>query len=453
MKKIYFLEAFKNIKQNLATSVLLILCFIVLFFIFSDVSMQTVLSSKANEESETVSLVDYAQISMGPFTNLSPRKQAEVLDSIKPEEKLAAGRAMDNIINGLRNNFSAYECISIQSLYGPGPTYELLGKYCSYDIYDVSSSILIIKEGKWFEKGDFNRSEQVKKGYIAPVILGEKFAEKYGLSVGDTFIADMVYDEEKRQFTDEEEYKDGQTYTWHVIGIFEEDSSFFYRGHLQPVNNIALLPFFDLPTLDEVIKENNGEINDSVLFYIDMIFTFFRNTDFFIKSDYMKDALNFVNGEIANNDFLSQFYMAKESNDTITMVAQNQKKASDFYAAVAIIIYVISSFGIIMSVINKIQSNRHNYAIHSLNGASVFDLIMCSVTEIALLMLVADAFFFAFPYRMYYHRVNMGNGIYVGRATPLFVLAVNIITLLIAVIVSVFVLSKFDTVGHLKERE
>ncbi len=78
---------------------------------------------------------------------------------------------------------------------------------------------------------------------------------------------------------------------------------------------------------------------------------------------------------------------------------------------------------------------------------------MCSVTEIVLLMFVADAFFFAVPYSIYYHRVNIGNGIYVGRETPLFVLTVNIITLLIAIIASVSVLSKFDTVSHLKERE
>ena len=135
------------------------------------------------------------------------------------------------------------------------------------------------------------------------------------------------------------------------------------------------------------------------------------------------------------------------------MAAQNQEKASNFYSTVAIITYIISAFGIVMSVNNKIQSNKRNYAIHSLNGATVYDLIMCSVTEITLLMLVADAFFFAVPYSLYYHRVNMGNGIYIGRETPLFVLAINILTIIIAVVVSVIALHRFDTVGYLKKKE
>lgn len=453
MKKIYFLEAFKNIKQNLSTSVLLILCFILLFFIFSDVSIQTVLTLKASEDSEKISLIDYTQIGFASITSNSPRVLMEAFASLENDEIIAAGRAMDNIITTLREKYNAVENMHIRTLYSQIDS-SLLGDFCSYDLYRLCSSILIIKEGKWFEKEDFNRYEQQKKGYIAPVILGAKFAEKYKLSVGDIFVADMFYDEEYRNFIDESAYADGTTYTWKVIGIFEPDSSFIYRGGINPVNNRVMLPEYETPTLDEVLLENNGEINDNVLRYItSALYTAFRTTDYYINIDDLPEALQYINNEIANDGFLSQYYIAEGSNSLVTMVAQNQKKASDFYAAVAIIIYVISSFGIIMSVINKIQNNKHNYAIHSLNGASVFDLIMCSVTEIVLLMFVADAFFFAVPYSIYYHRVNIGNGIYVGRETPLFVLTVNIITLLIAIIASVSVLSKFDTVSHLKERE
>jgi hypothetical protein len=453
MKTVFFSEAFKNIKKNLITSFLLILCFILLFIIFAETSMHAVLKNISGERADMASLIDYTEIEMVPFTNLSPMRQAVVLSSMLPEEQLAAGRAMDNIISVLRDKFGAFECVSIQSIYGPEPRYEIMGEYCSYDFYAVSSSMLIIKEGEWFEKKDFNRSEQTKKGYIAPVVLGAKFAEKYGLSVGDTFIADMIFDEEQRKVIDEYGFEEGQTYNWKVIGVFEKDSSYLYRGQVHPVNNIAILPFYYLPTLDEVLEENNGEINDSVLSYIGTEFTFFRNTDFFIKSDDMKDALDFVNEEIANNGFLSQYYIARESNDSIKMAAQNQAKASDFYNAVAIITYIISVFGIMMSVYTKIQNNKRNYAIHSLNGATVYDLIMCSITEIALLMIIADAFFFAVPYILYYHRVTIGNGIYVGRESFIFVLAVNFATLVFAIGVSAFVLRKFDTAVYLKKKE
>ena len=399
------------------------------------------------------SLIDYTKIEMIPLTSLSPMRQAAVLGSMEIEEQLDAGRAMNRIMTGLRDKFSSYECIACFTIDGPGPLFERFGEYCSYDTYAISSSMLIIEEGKWFEKEDFNRAEQVKKGYVAPVLLGAKFAEKYNLSVGDVFIADMVYDEEKRNYIDEYGYEDGQTYTWKVIGIFEKDSSYFYRDQIHPVNNKVLLPFYSLPTLDEVLEENNGEINDRVTSYLGELFLFFRDTDFFIKREDMAEALAFVNDEIANDAFLSQYYIAKESSDTLTMAAQNQEKASNFYSTVAIITYIISAFGIVMSVNNKIQSNKRNYAIHSLNGATVYDLIMCSVTEITLLMLVADAFFFAVPYSLYYHRVNMGNGIYIGRETPLFVLAINILTIIIAVVVSVIALHRFDTAGYLKKKE
>ena len=453
MKTVYFLEAYYNIRKNMLPSVLFILCFLILFILFGEVSVQSVLASRAAEDAEHVSLIEYTQIRFVSFTSLSPIRQEMALYDYSDIDILAAGLTMDNITNTLRDKYNDYENKRDRSIVLESTKVER-GDYCSYDLYELCSSMLIIKEGKWFEKEDFNRAEQVKKGYVAPVLLGAKFAEKYNLSVGDTFIADMFYDEERRNYVDEYGYEDGQTYTWKVIGIFEEDSSYFYRGQIQPVNNRVILPDYEIPTLDEILEQNNGEINDDVIEYIcSRLFRYFRTTDYYIKRTDMHEALEYVNEEIAKSAFLSQYYIAKESSDTLTMAAQNQEKASNFYSTVTIITYIISAFGIVMSVNNKIQSNKRNYAIHSLNGATVFDLIMCSVTEITLLMLVADAFFFAVPYSLYYHRVNMGNGIYIGREAPLFVLAINILTIIIAVVVSVIALHRFDTVEYLKKKE
>lgn len=122
MKTVFFIEAFKNIKKNLITSLLLILCFIILFIIFAETSAQTVLKNISGERADMASLIDYTEIEMVPFTNLSPMRQAVVLSSMLPEEQLAAGRAMDNIMNGLRDRFGSFECINIQSLYGTEPT-------------------------------------------------------------------------------------------------------------------------------------------------------------------------------------------------------------------------------------------------------------------------------------------------------------------------------------------
>ncbi len=453
MKIIYFFEAVKNISKNITSSLLLILCFLILFILFGEVSVQSVFSEKAGENAEKISLTEYTKIDMIPFTSLSPTRQISALYNYDDEDILAAGRAMDTIITTLRNKYCARENKMVRQIYMPGDHVQE-ARYCSYDLYEVCSSVLVIKEGKWFDKEDFNRTEQIKKGYVAPVLIGASFAEKYGLSVGDVFVADMFYDGETRRYIDEEGYKDGQTYTWRVIGIFEKDSSFFYRSQIIPANSKVLLPDYYIPTLDGVIEANNGEINDNVLDYIGgSLFTLFRTTDFYIKRDGMQQAVSEVNEEINKSDFISQCYIAKESGDTLTMAAQNQKKASDFYNTAAILTYVLSAFGIIMSVNNKIQNNKRNYAIHSLNGASVSDLIMFSVTEITILMLIADAFFFAFPYRLYFYRVNMGNAVYVGRETPLFVLGINIITLIITVAVSFAVLGKFDIVENLKNKE
>ena len=68
----------------------------------------------------------------------------------------------------------------------------------------------------------------------------------------------------------------------------------------------------------------------------------------------MVEAIKFVNEHILSNSFLSQYYIAKEENETISMVAQNQEKASNFYSTIATITYIISIFGIVMSVSNKI---------------------------------------------------------------------------------------------------
>ena len=449
MKTVYFIEAFKNIKKNLVTSLLLILCFLVLFILFAETSLHSVMKSISGKHADMVSLVEYSQISLIPFTSVRPTEQLMALNTLSNEEIYEVGRTIDIIRAGLLNTYGAYECRSNISIYGQQN--DEVAKYCTNDIYAVSSSLLIIADGEWFDENDFNVYERLNKNYISPVLLGAKFAEKYGLSVGDVFIADMFFDEEDRKYMDE----DGQSYTWRVIGIFEPDSSYIARSGINPVDRRVLLPDAATLWLDDVLTENGGEINENVLSFISMslFFNYFQGTDFFIKQDYMESAVEFVNNNIRSNAFLSQYYIAKEGSDAITMAAQNQSKASEFYNAAALITYIISVFGIMMSVNTKIQNNKHNYAIHSLNGAATIDLIMCSITEILVLMLVADAFFFAFPYRTFYFRVTMGNGEYIGREAPIFVLAVNLATFVFAAVVSSFVLRKFDTAGYLKKKE
>ncbi|MBE6897333.1 MAG: hypothetical protein E7477_09610 [Ruminococcaceae bacterium] len=358
---------------------------------------------------------------------------------------------MDRIMNGLREDYDALGLWKYQKMgYIPDTNKEAF--CCSPEMYKINGSMMIIKEGSWFDDSDFIREHQVRKGYIAPVIIGSSFAEDYGLSIGDIFVPDMFWDEEQLRFNDEIGYQLGQTNQWKVIGILEPESSYYYKGMITPLDSKVLLPHYVVPTIDEYIEENGDELTDEMMLLVYEIFDRFRTTDFFVKSDVVEEAVDFIKEQIASNDFLSEYYSVSAGKSrSMTMIAENQEKASNFYNVIAVITYILTLLGIIMSVNNKIQNNKRNYAIHSLNGATVFDLVLCSVSEIMTLMLFADIIYFLFPFGKLIQSQSIGTELLL--AIPLFILAANILTSIITAIVSVSALHNFDTVENLKRKE
>jgi len=221
---------------------------------------------------------------------------------------------------------------------------------------------------------------------------------------------------------------------------------------ITPLDSKVLLPHYVVPTIDEYIEENGDELTDEMMLLVYEIFDRFRTTDFFVKSDVVEEAVDFIKEQIASNDFLSEYYSVSAGKSrSMTMIAENQEKASNFYNVIAVITYILTLLGIIMSVNNKIQNNKRNYAIHSLNGATVFDLVLCSVSEIMTLMLFADIIYFLFPFGKLIQSQSIGTELLL--AIPLFILAANILTSIITAIVSVSALHNFDTVENLKRKE
>ena len=106
MKKIYLIEAFKNIKKNLFTSILLVICFVVLFIIFHKVTIQALWAEETKEQAGIMSVFEYSEVRYG--SEVSPRICMVALSELSNEEQLAAGRVMDNIMIGLREQFGAY---------------------------------------------------------------------------------------------------------------------------------------------------------------------------------------------------------------------------------------------------------------------------------------------------------------------------------------------------------
>ena len=115
--------------------------------------------------------------------------------------------------------------------------------------------------------------------------------------------------------------------------------------------------------------------------------------------------------------------------------------------------YLFFLIGIILFVVNTTPTNYRNYAVHALNGATVYDLIMCSVTEISMLLFVADLFFFMLPYRLFFYRIRMNTETYAGTNIIYIVLAFNLFSLLLSAAVAAVSLHKFGIVENLKQRE
>ena len=450
MKKIYFIEAFKNIKKNLFTSILLVICFVVLFIIFHKVTIQAFWAEETKKQAGIMSVFEYSEVRYWPGVSL--RILETTLSELSNEEQFAAGRVMDRIMNGLREDYDALGLWKYQKMgYIPDTNKEAF--CCSPEMYKINGSMMIIKEGSWFDDSDFIREHQVRKGYIAPVIIGSSFAEDYGLSIGDIFVPDMFWDEEQLRFNDEIGYQLGQTNQWKVIGILEPESSYYYKGMITPLDSKVLLPHYVVPTIDEYIEENGDELTDEMMLLVWEIYYRFRTTDFFVKSGVVEEAAEFVSEQIATNDFLSEYYSVRAvKGRSMTMIAENQEKASNFYNVIAVMTYILTLIGIIMSVNNKIQNNKRNYAIHVLNGATVFDLIFCSVSEVMMIILIADIVYFLFPFRTSILSSESISGDLLF-SIPLFVLIANILTFAITVLVSAVSLHNFDTVEQLKRKE
>ena len=239
-----------------------------------------------------------------------------------------------------------------------------------------------------------------------------------------------------------------------TVTLLEKDS-FFIRQHSDIVNlnNAVLFPDVIISTLKDVLKESSGEITEDVISFVGSLYFVLRNSDFYVRSDLSDEALLYINEILLSNDFLSSYYEARQIPETTVMIAENQKKAFDFFVVIVFTVYLLFLIGIILFVGNTVFTNYRNYAVHALNGATIYDLIMCSVMEISILLFVADLFFFMLPYRLFFNRIKMYTETYTGNNIIFIVLAFNLFSLLLSAAVAAVSLHKFGIVENLKQRE
>lgn len=455
MKKIYFLEAIANIKKSILYSTLFIISCLLLFNLTAEVAIQGFAAGYLKKAANVRRSNIFTQILIFPYTSAKPSQMSFDLNSRSPDEVLKIGEAIESIIYGLQDNFSALHGFCASSI-SPSPDHmnygTLLRGYAVYpDTFKINETSIVFSEGKCFSMEDHIAERNLSAEWICPAVIGSDFANKFGLNLGDVFITDMFYTDEELNNADN---SPGLIPQMKVVGILEKDS-FFIRQHSDIVNlnNAVLFPDVIISTLKDVLKKSSGEITEDVISFVGETYFVLRNSDFYIRSDLSDEALSYINDIILSNDFLSSYYEARQTADTTVMIAENQKKAFDFFVVIVFAVYLFFLIGIILFVVNTTHTNYRNYAVHALNGATVYDLIMCSVTEISILLFVADVFFFMLPYRLFFYRIRMNTETYAGTNIIYIVLAFNLFSLLLSAAVAAVSLHKFGIVENLKQRE
>ncbi|MBQ4629225.1 MAG: hypothetical protein IJB44_09095, partial [Clostridia bacterium] len=245
---------------------------------------------------------------------------------------------------------------------------------------------LPIFKGRSITKEDFDEIRNAKSPeFTINVIAGYSFSEKY--EVGDII---------RGQYTEGIQYEHGdEDLSDYILGMYDQDNA-AYRvvgfiekgvtfanasGSIQSTDDFVFVPF--IPEIGiffpEVKEEGEGFVSD------------FTNWKILIRNGKADEYAEKIN-EMLDGLFIDKYCDLMDSYGQAYVILDEVVTArKDSFLIIAIVLFMFSVSGIIVSTVNKFKRNTKSYTIHMTVGATNKDIYIFAAVEMLMQILIAFA--------------------------------------------------------------
>ena len=423
MFKISLIEGIKNIDKNKTITYMSVILFTLLFILQSYTYSYHVINEIQNESMEHETVKNYL------IYGLSSRYNYRMItQSIEPELannlSLEIGEFYEFIDNSPHVEYStlAFAGIRIEDFKGDPKIFaETIdaGRLYVRCLY-TSPNFHKVESYRVIKGRDFTDEDMVfVEGKPRAVLLGYKYLDVY--EVGD--ILERLY-EDNGSTTD-----DVVVSSFEVIGFLAEDTTVLdERGTtVYDLDNYIVYPGYVLP-IDEW-----GNYHKAALTWVwnTSEYFFFGHTKFLIDSEH--EAEGVAELQTALNEFsgFAKYYSVVNWNQALEKIHTRTETFTNFAIAITGVLMAFAIVTVIFSVINRIENNLKDYAIHISIGASSNNIIAFVISETVIILscsvalgLIFSKWLMAELYMPYYFLEFLG----IFAVTSLLVIILSAIT-------------------------
>ncbi len=422
MFKINLIEGIKNIDKNKTITYLSVILFTLLFLLQSYTYSYNIINELQKESSEHETVKNYQIYNVGGYPIVYAQSIfPELIEGFDIERETAEFyEALDNAqyvkYSGLK-----YGGICIEDFKGDVNTFiqekwhdDLFLVHALYTTpnFHKAESYRVIK-GRDFTDEDMVYTAEKPRA----VLLGYKYIGVY--EVGD--ILDMYYENNLQQGS--------TTPKLEVIGFLEEDTTVIdEKGtHVYDLDNCIVYPRYFIP-IDE--WDNCSDHVLSLAYNTDDL-QLLSFTKYLIDSEHEAEGVAELQAALNEYAGFAKHYSVINRNQALEKIHTRTETFTNFAIAITGVLMAFAIVTVIFSVINRIENNLKDYAIHISLGASFNGIIGFVISEMAIILgcsmvlgLTVTKLFLAYLYMPYYFLEFLG----IFAVTSLLVILLSAIT-------------------------
>ncbi len=423
MFKLNLIEGIKNIGKNKKITLLSVILFTILFLLqgyaYSYYSVSE-MQSQFTEHSDLKNYQVYRFTSPYNYRMLMRMDEAVSIDSEKETSDFY--RVLDNIehLKYLTTVGDGY----IPILEFKGGSEFLMGYYedgpdvsCVFS-FDCGPTFHKVEDYRIIEGRDFTDEDMIYvEGKPHPVLLGYKYKGIY--KPGD--IIRILPSEHESAYTF---YYD----SIEVLGILAEDTTVMdaYGTTIYDLDNFIVLPGIYVPYEENLNYEKPVE-----KIAINQQWKYLTKIKLLVDTEYEKETLEEIQTALNEYSCFAKYHYIFDNKQYVEKMHSRTEAVTQFAFNITAVLMVASLVTIIFSVINRIENNLKDYAIHISLGASFNGVIGFVVSEMAIILgcstvlgLTVTKLFLAYLYMPY----NFGVFLGIFAVTSLLVIILSAIT-------------------------
>ncbi len=423
MFKINLIEGIKNIGKNKKITLLSVILFTILFLLQGYAYSYYAVSEAQSQFTEHSDLKNYQVYRFtGPYLYRMLMKIDEAVNIDSEKETSDFYKALDNIehlkyLTTVGDGFmpilefkGGSEFLMGYYEYGPdvscvfsfdcGPTFHKAESYRIIDGRDFTDEDMIYVEGK-----------------PQPVLLGYKYKGIY--NPGDIITLKTS------------DHQGNDTYYFdslEVLGILAEDTTVMdaYGTTIYDLDNFIVFPGIYVP-----YEENSNYEKPVGKIAINQQWKYLTKIKLLVDSEYEKETLEEIQTALNEYSCFAKYHYIFDNKQYVEKMHSRTEAVTQFAFNITAVLMVASLVTIVFSVINRIENNLKDYAIHISLGASFNGVIGFVISEMAIILgcsmvlgLTVTKLFLAYLYMPYDFCVFLG----IFAVTSLLVIILSAIT-------------------------